>query len=164
MLLVPYLAGLLATGWNWLDLPLLVAWLSTYLLSHYLLLVLKIHHWDRCRAQLGLYSAVAMPTIALVVLARPNVLRIAPVYALLFAINAGCSRRGRERSLINGFASIVQSCLMVFVVASVDHAPLTGVLRPVGPAPLRLVADPFIDSSGPRFETQARRSDRNRHL
>jgi len=121
ILIVPYLAGLLAAGWSWPDLPLLIAWLSGYLLSYYLLQALKTGRWQRSRDQLGLYGAIAIPAGALVVIARPEVLRIAPGYAVLLAVNVGYSWRRRERDLMNNAASIVQSCLIIFVVAAVQH-------------------------------------------
>jgi hypothetical protein len=125
MLLVPYLAGLLASGWSWPHLPLLAAWLSAYLLSYYLLQAVKTHRWKRLRVQLGLYAGVAVPCVILLVLARPTVLMFAPAYGLLFAVNAGYSWRRRERALVNDFASVIQSCLMVLVVATVHRTALS---------------------------------------
>ncbi len=130
MLIVPYLAGLLAAGWRWPDLPLLVAWLGAYLFSYYLLQAVKTGRWQRYLAQLGLYGAVTLPAAVLVLVARPEVLVIAPGYAVLFAVNAAYSWRRRERALVNDVASIIQSCLMVFVVGTVADAPLAT----VGPA------------------------------
>lgn len=119
MLVVPYLAALVVAGWRWLDLPLLLAWLSGYLLSYYALTAVKTHRPGRVRAQLITYAAVTVPLLAVVVAARPAVLRYAPAYALLAAVNVWYSHRRQERALVNDLASVVQACLMVFVVATV---------------------------------------------
>jgi hypothetical protein len=119
MLAVPYLAGLLASGYRWPDAPLLVAWPAGYLLSYYVFQSVKSRRPGRYRDQLALYGAVAVPLAALVVVARPQVLWYAPAYAGLFALNAWYAARRRERALPGGIASVVQSCLMVLVVATV---------------------------------------------
>ncbi len=123
MLAVPYLAGLIVGGYRWPDLPLLGAWLAGYLLSYYLFQAVKSRRPGRYRPQLALYAAIAAPLLAAVVAARPQVLWYAPAYAVLFAINAGYAFRRRERALANDLASVVQSCLMVLVVAAAA-APL----------------------------------------
>ncbi len=128
MLAVPYLAGLLAAGYRWPDLPLLGAWLAGYLLSYYLFQAIKSRRPQRYRAQLAVYGGVAASLAAIVVAARPQVLWYAPAYAALFAINAWYAARRQERALVNDLASVGQSCLMVFVVATVAGARPTGVL------------------------------------
>jgi hypothetical protein len=119
MLAVPYLAGLLAAGYRWPDLPLLGAWLAGYLLSYYVFQAIKSRRPERYREQLALYGGLALPLAAIVVAARPQVLWYAPAYAALFAVNAWYAARRQERALVNDLASVGQSCLMVFVVATV---------------------------------------------
>jgi hypothetical protein len=124
MLAVPYLAGLLAAGYRWPDLPLLGAWLAGYLLSYYVFQAIKSRRPSRYRAQLAAYASVAVPLAALAVVARPHLLWYAPAYAVLFAVNAWYAARRQERALVNDIASVVQSCLMVFVVGTVaDTSP-----------------------------------------
>jgi len=123
MLAVPYLAGLLAVGYQWPDLPLLGAWIAGYLLSYYLFQAVKSRRRGRYRQQVLLYSAVAAPLAAVVVVSRPAVLWYAPAYATLFAINAWYAWQRRERALPNDVASVTQSCLMVLVVAAVAGTP-----------------------------------------
>lgn len=60
-----------------------------------------------------------MPLLVL----RPAVLWYAPLYALLLAVNAGFAWWRRERALLNDLASVAQSCVMVFVVATVAGHP-----------------------------------------
>jgi YwiC-like protein len=119
MLVVPYLVGLLATGFRWPDVPLLGAWVGGYLLSYHVFLALKSRRPRRYRAQLALYGAVTVPLAAVTVVARPALLWYAPAYAALFAVNAWYAAHRRERAVLNDVASVVQSCLMVFVVATV---------------------------------------------
>ncbi|RZU54106.1 YwiC-like protein [Krasilnikovia cinnamomea] len=119
MLLVPYLVGVLAAGFRWPHVPLLGAWLAGYLLSYYALQAVKTGRPRRFRAQLLLYAPITALLGAVVVVARPQVLLYAPVYALLLAVNAAYARRRDERALVNDLVSVVQSCLMVFVAATV---------------------------------------------
>jgi len=128
MLAVPYLAGLLAAGLRWPDLPLLGAWLAGYLLSYYVFQAVKSRRPGRYRDQLVLYCAIAAPLAAVVIAARPTVLWYAPAFAGLSAVNAGYAWRRRERALLNDIASVIQSCLMVLVAATVAGSPPSAVL------------------------------------
>lgn len=124
MLLLPYLIGVLIAGFRWPHLPLLGAWLAGYLFSYYALQAIKSRRPGRFRQQLLLY----LPSVALlggiVVLVRPTVLAYAPVYALLLALNGVYAWRRQERAVVNDLVSVVQSCLMVFVVATVAGVPV----------------------------------------
>jgi YwiC-like protein len=128
MLAVPYLAGLIAAGFRWADLPLLAAGIAGYPLSYFLLLAVKSRRPGRYRDQLVVYAAAAVLSVALVVLARPQVLLYAPAYVALFAVNVWYAGRRQERALVNDAASVGQSCLIVFVVATIADAPLGPVL------------------------------------
>jgi len=123
MLLLPYLAGLLNAGFRRPDLPLLGAWLGGYLLSYYLLQALKTRRIHRFRAPITLYAPVTAAFAVPVVAVRPQVLLFAPAFAGLIAVNAYHAWRRRERTLLNDLASVAQSCLMVFVVATVAEVP-----------------------------------------
>jgi len=63
-----------------------------------------------------------------VIVARPAVLWYTPVYATLLAVNSWYAARRRERSLVNDLAAVLQSCLIVPVVATVAGRPPTTVL------------------------------------
>ncbi|MFJ8580569.1 YwiC-like family protein [Micromonospora sp. NPDC093277] len=119
MLLLPYLTAVCVTGLRWPHLPLLGAWLAGYLFCYYALLAVKTGRTDRVRPQLLLYGAVTAVLVAPVLFARPGILGYAPLYALLVAVNVGYARLRRERALLNDLASVAQSVLMVFVVATV---------------------------------------------
>jgi hypothetical protein len=123
MLLVPYACGVAIAGFAWPDVPLLGAWLAGYLFSYYALQWVKVRTWSRFRSQLLLYGGLALLFGGLVVAARPAVLLYGPVYALLLAANAGYARLRRDRALANDLVSVVGSCLVVFVAATVAGAP-----------------------------------------
>lgn len=130
MLAVPYLAGLLTAGFRWPALPLLGAWIAGYLLSYYVFQALKSRRPRRYRDQLLVYGGIAAPLLLVVLIASPPVLWYAPAYAVLFGINAWYAWRRRERDLGNDLASVAQSCLMVFVVATIAGTPPSAVLVP----------------------------------
>jgi len=127
MLLLPWLAGTIIAGFRWLDVPLLLAWLTGYLTSYYALLAVKTRRPGRVRAQLWVYGTPTVVLGALVLALRPSVLWYAPAYALLFAVNVAHAARRDDRALLNDLASVVQSCLMVLVCATVADAPLSRV-------------------------------------
>jgi len=130
MLAVPYLAGLVTAGFRWPALPLLGAWIGGYLLSYFVFQALKSRRPRRYRDQLLGYGLVAAPLLLVVLIAAPGVLWYAPAYAALFAVNAWYAWRRRERDLGNDLASVAESCLMVFVVATVAGTPPSAVLVP----------------------------------
>jgi hypothetical protein len=119
MLLLPYVVGIAAAGFRIADLPLLGAWLAGYLLSYFALLALKTRRPQRFREQLVWYGCITAVLAVPVLVVAPQVLLLAPAYAVLLGVNAWYAHRRRERALLNDVASVVQSCLMVFVVAAV---------------------------------------------
>ncbi|MFG3300512.1 YwiC-like family protein [Micromonospora chersina] len=135
MLLLPYVAAVGVTGPRWLHLPVLGVGLAGYLFSYYALLAVKTGRPDRIRPQLLVYGGATALLGVPVLLARPAVLGYVPLYAVLLAVNVGHARLRRERALLNDLASVAQSLLMVFVVATVAEVPpadLVGVAAAVG--------------------------------
>jgi len=130
MLLVPFAAGVLVAGPDWVQLPLLGAWFAAYLLSYFAFQALKSRRPARYRSQLTWYGAVTVPLAAVVVAARPAVLLYAPAIAALVLVNAWYAWRRDERALLNDIASILLSCLMVFVAATVAGVDASTVVRP----------------------------------
>ena len=130
MLLLPWLAGTLVAGFRWLHLPLLLAWLSGYLASYYALLAVKTRRPRRFKDQLWFYAPPTLALGAVVLALRPAVLWYAPAYALLLAVNVAYAARRNDRALLNGLASVIQSCLMVFVCATVAEVPPAEVAGP----------------------------------
>lgn len=131
MLLLPFAAGLLP-AWGgrpvWWHVPLLVAWLAAYLFSYFALLAVKTGRAGRVRPQLVAYGAVAAATGLPVVVARPAVLLVAPVFVALLAVNVVAARRRRDRALTSGLASVVQACLVTPVVVLAAERPVAPVV------------------------------------
>ncbi|RYV53004.1 YwiC-like family protein [Pengzhenrongella frigida] len=130
MLLVPFLVALVTAGVDWVQVPLLLAWLAGYLLSYYAFLALKTRRPARVLPQLRLYAALTVPAALVVVVLRPAVLWFAPAYAALLAVNAWYAWHHRDRALTNDLASVVQGCLMVPVAATVAGVSPVAVLEP----------------------------------
>ncbi|MFF5077321.1 YwiC-like family protein [Actinoplanes sp. NPDC000266] len=130
MLLLPYVTGVAAAGFRWPDVPLLGAWLSGYLLSYFAFQAIKSRRPRRFQSQIRLYGVSTLLLATPVLVARPEVLRYAPLFAVLIAVNAWYAHRRRERALLNDLASVGQSCLMIFVVATVAAVPAGDVLAP----------------------------------
>jgi hypothetical protein len=123
MLLVPFLVGVLRVGAGWLHLVLLVAWLAGYLMSYFALLAVKTGRWRRHRPQLLGYGGLTLGATVPVLLTVPRVLLLAPAYSVLLGVNLWHARRRQDRALVNGMASVLQSTLMVFLVAIVAGVP-----------------------------------------
>lgn len=120
MLLVPYLAGLLTTGFTWVQLPLLIAWLGGYLASYFALLAIKTRRTSRFRPQLLTYGLATLATGTLVLAARPQLLAFAPLFLVVLAVNGFFASRHDDRALINGLVSTVAASLILPVVAVVN--------------------------------------------
>ncbi len=127
MLLLPWLAGTLLAGFRWVHVPLLIAWLTGYLASYYGLLAVKTRRPARVRAQLWVYGVPTVLIGAVLLVLMPRLLWYAPAYAALLAVNVRYAARRDDRALVNDLASVLQSCLMVFVCATVAGVPLSDV-------------------------------------
>jgi hypothetical protein len=123
MLLLPWLAGTIIAGFRWLHALLLLAGLTGYLTSYYALLAVKTRRPARVATQLWVYGTPTVVAAAVVLALVPPLLWYAPAYALLLAVNATFAARRDDRALLNDLASVTQSCLMVFVCATVAGAP-----------------------------------------
>ncbi|MET7396267.1 YwiC-like family protein [Dactylosporangium sp. NPDC005572] len=130
ILALPWLTGVLTTGWHWLHLPLLLAWLTGYLASYYLLQAVKTRRPARFRTQILIYAAPTVLLGGLVLALRPQLLWYAPAYATLLAVNIGYAARRDERALPNDLASVTLSCLMIFVCATAAQTTPAATIAP----------------------------------
>lgn len=145
MLLLPYLVGVISAGPAWVHLPLLVAWLGGYLLSYFAFRALGARTWARVRPQLLVHGSITALAGAVTLAARPGLLRLAPVYLVLLAVNVAFAWRRRQRALLNDLALVLQGCLMVPVAAVAAGEPATSALRPFVPVLLYLVGTvPYV--------------------
>lgn len=130
MLLLPYLIGVVTAGFRWPHVPLLLAWLSGYLLSYYALLAVKSRRPRKFQDQLLAYGVSTALFGLLVVLAGPRVLLYGPLFVVLLGVNTWYAWRRQERAMLNDLVSVVQSCLMVFVAGTVAGVPPADVAVP----------------------------------
>lgn len=114
MLLLPYLAGL-QYGQSWLQVPLLVMWLSGWLFTHHALLGVKTLRFGRYRRQIVVYAMVSAAAALPVFMFRPGLLAFAPAFAVLFAVNVVAARLGQDRATGNGIASVTMAALMAMI-------------------------------------------------
>jgi hypothetical protein len=126
MVLAPLVVGLWITPLQILHGVFSVAWVAAYLAS------LDLQEWLRARgrrrrfvAPLGVYCAVAVGGGAVVLAARPALIRLAPVLAILLAISVVCIVRGAIRSVLNDLAAQASACLCPVMVAVIG-APASG--------------------------------------
>ncbi len=124
MLLVPYLAGLVAAGGAWPDLPLLVAWVGGYLTSYFALLAVKTRRLARVRTPLLWYAVVTAIAAAATLAARPRLLTLAPAFLGALAVNAWFARRHDDRAVASGLSSVLAACLVVPAVAITARVPV----------------------------------------
>ncbi len=114
MLLLPYLSGL-QYGQSWLQVPLLIMWLSGWLFTHHALLGVKTLRFGRYRRQIGVYALLSAAGAVPVFVARPGLLAFAPAFAVLFAVNVVAARMGQDRATGNGIASVTMASLMAMI-------------------------------------------------
>ncbi|WP_284329370.1 YwiC-like family protein [Demequina litorisediminis] len=124
MLLLPYLAGL-RYGAVWLDVPLLIGWLSGLLMSHHALLAVKTGRWRRVRSQVLAFGAVCAACLVPVVAIRPALAWFAPAFAVFMGVNAAFCRWGNERATLNGVASVTMASMMAMIVPVTAGLPWT---------------------------------------
>lgn len=107
MVSVPFLLGMLAGSPQWMHFPLFLAWLFLYLASYPLLQAVKRKsgrpYWARWSFLYGGLAALfAIPPL----FAQPSLLGLAPVLAVMFAVNVWHAKRKRERALLNDLCAI----------------------------------------------------------
>lgn len=124
MLLLPYLAGL-RYGLDWLQVPLLLGWLTGWLMSHHALLWVKTGRWARVKHQVLTYGAISAACLLPVLALRPTLIWFAPAFAVFIAVNAAYSKWGNERSMLNGLASVTMASMMAMIVPVTAHEPWT---------------------------------------
>lgn len=115
MLLLPYLAGL-RFGLDWLQIPLLIGWITGWLFSYHALLAVKTRRFARVRVQTLTYGAICAAMLLPVVALRPALFWFAPAFAVLLAVNVVLVRGGQERASLNGMVSVTMASLMPMIV------------------------------------------------
>jgi hypothetical protein len=112
MLVVPFLAGMMAAGPDWLHLPLFVSWLLAYLLTFPLLQWVKSGKRKLYLKPVLLYGSLLAPVGAIVLWMMPSLLWWSAAIVPLFLMNCYYARRKQERTFANDAIAVLQFCLM----------------------------------------------------
>lgn len=120
ILLLPWLVGAIIAGFVGRTCRCSARGWPAICSPNYLLQAVKTRRPGRVRTHLLVYAGPTVLLGGLVLALRPALLWYAPAHA----VNLGYAARRNERALANDPASVAQSCLMVFVCASVSGAPL----------------------------------------
>lgn len=111
-LVTPLLLGLTVSGWSWLLLPLLLAWVAAYPFSWALTGRLAAPRPQRFDRPLVLWSALVVPPAVLLVVLRPWLVWAGLGFLALFAVNLWFARARAERALLNDLV-LVAECVAV---------------------------------------------------
>ncbi|SDZ74697.1 YwiC-like protein [Thalassobacillus cyri] len=106
MLTVPFLLGMVAGGFDWLQLPLLIGWVALYLATYPLILAVKKKKIRFHMNWFFRYFIVAVIFALPVLIVEPFLLLIAFMMVPFFIINLWFGKRNKDRSLLNDFAAI----------------------------------------------------------
>lgn len=106
MLTVPFLLGMAAGGFHWLQLPLFVGWIALYLATYPLILAVKKKKVRFHLTWFLRYFTVALIFALPVLITEPALFLIALMMMPFFIINLWFGKRNKDRSLWNDFAAI----------------------------------------------------------
>jgi hypothetical protein len=118
-LVTPLLLGMTVSGWSWLLVPLLVAWVAAYPLSWALTGRLAAPRPQRFDRPLVVWSAVVVPPAALLVIARPALVYAGAGLLALFAVNLWFAKARAERALLNDLVLILECVAAVPITVGI---------------------------------------------
>jgi len=116
---LPVLLASVVTPWSWLTLVLASAWVVAYPWSYAALSLVRARRPARFRRPLAVWSAVLVPLVAVLLLARPWLMWVGVGFLALFAVNVRFARRNDERALANDGVFILECSAMVLVTWAV---------------------------------------------
>lgn len=116
---LPLLLGALVAPADPLLLVLAVAWVCAYPLSYAATGLVRARRPGRFRRPLLVWSVVAVPAAAVLVVARPWLVWVGLGYLVLFAVNLRFARRNDERAVLNDLVLILECTAMVVVTWAV---------------------------------------------
>ncbi|MGD0035040.1 YwiC-like family protein [Paenibacillus illinoisensis] len=112
MVSVPFAAGVMASGPQWLHLPLFMAWLGLYLATYPLLQSLKRKaDLRRLYTWAVIYGMAAVVCLVPPLIGHPSILAFAPVLVILLLVNIWHVRHKAERSLTNDLCAMLMFSL-----------------------------------------------------
>lgn len=123
MLIAPIVSMMLSTGFHFMQLLLILGWLSAYCFNHYLGLTIKSwrrkDRWTRYRKQQLAYGLIALIIGWSIIVENIALLNLAPVFIFVFAVNLIAIKQGEERNWINDLLGIALSILVGGITAYV---------------------------------------------
>ncbi|NYE02534.1 hypothetical protein BJY21_003718 [Kineosphaera limosa] len=123
MLLLPFLAGALRSGFVWLHLLLLAFWLAGYFAFNATAVWVKSRGKPRFRPPVLTYGALTLGLGLPIVWLRPDLLVWAPVFAVCLATSLWFSWRRHERALANDIVTILAACAFGLVTYQAGYSP-----------------------------------------
>jgi hypothetical protein len=135
-LALPVLLALTVSPFSPVVAVLAVAWVAAYPASYAALGTARARRPERFRRPLAVWSAVLLPLVTVLLVARPWLLWVGGVMLALFAVNLRYASRNDERALPNDVVFCVECSLMVplaWGVATTGRTLLPPVIADVPP-------------------------------
>jgi hypothetical protein len=115
---LPLVVGIAVAPWTPVLVVLAAAWICAYPWSYFVLALARDSrarhpHPERLRRPLLLWSAVAIPSLLLLVILRPWLVWVGALYALGFAANVGFALRRDDRALVNDVVFILECTALI---------------------------------------------------
>ena len=124
-LALPVLLALTVSPFSPLVVVLAAAWVVAYPASYAALGSVRARRPERFRRPLLVWSAVLLPLVVVLLVARPWLLWVGAVMGALFAVNLRYASRNDERALVNDVVLSVECSLMVPVTWGVATSTAT---------------------------------------
>lgn len=116
MLIVPFLFGLSAGSFGWMQLLLFIGWLLIYLFSFPLLKWIKTGKTARYKQPVLVYGACLLPVVCALVWYRPALLLYGAALLPFFLIPAYYAKTKNERALLNDMVAVLLFSSFVYPV------------------------------------------------
>lgn len=127
MLASPLLVGVLASGADWVHLPLTAFWFAGYFAFFATSLWLKAHRRAKWFPPVRAYGLLSLALGAVVAAMQPGLLRWAPLFVVPLAVGLVAAAQRHDRALVSGLATTAGSALMT--VVAYDAGPGTDLDR-----------------------------------
>jgi hypothetical protein len=140
---LPLLVGIAVANWAFALLVLAAAWISAYPWSYFVLAVIKEQRArhprpERFHHALLIWSAVALPALALLVVVRPWLVWFGIAFAMAFVVNAAFALRHDDRALVNDAVFVLECVALVPIAWAIGASDRTITPPDFGQAPRSL--------------------------
>jgi len=116
---LPLVLGAVVAPMTPLLLVFAVAWVAAYPLSYAAFGLVRARRPQRFRRPFGVWLAVVLPAVAVLLVARPWLVWVGFGYLVLFAVNLGYAHRNDERAIGNDLVFVAECALIVPVMWAV---------------------------------------------